>query len=132
LQEEHLTANHTFNHLNGWKSDDKKYFDDILQAKKYIDSNFFRPPYGRISKLQLKYLTEKFGMKVIMWSVLSGDFDKEISNETCLKNVLLNTKPGNIIVFHDSEKAFEKVQYVLPKVLEYFSERNYRFDKLNL
>lgn len=132
LNEGHKTANHTFNHLNGWKTDDKKYFEDILQAKRYIDTDLFRPPYGRISKLQLKYLTEKFRMKVIMWSVLSGDFDLSISAETCLKNVLTSAKKGSIIVFHDSEKAFEKIKYVLPKVLEIFSEKGYRFDKLNL
>lgn len=132
LNEGHRTANHTFNHLNGWKTDDKKYFENMLQAKKYIDSYLFRPPYGRISKLQLKYLAEKFGMKVIMWSVLSGDFDAAISPETCLKNVMLSAKSGSIIVFHDSEKAFEKVKYVLPKVLKIFSEKGYRFDKINL
>ncbi|MFT3703843.1 MAG: polysaccharide deacetylase family protein [Agriterribacter sp.] len=132
LNEGHKTGNHTFHHLNGWKTDDKKYFKDIIDTKKYIDSDLFRPPYGRISKLQLKYLTETFGMNVIMWSVLSGDFDKKISRETCLKNVALSSKPGSIIVFHDSEKAFEKMKYALPKLLELFSEKGYRFDKLNL
>lgn len=132
LNEGHKTGNHTFNHLNGWKADDKKYFEDIAEARKYIDSDLFRPPYGRISKLQLKYLTEAFKMKAIMWSVLSGDFDKKILPETCLKNVVLSAKSGSIIVFHDSEKAFKNLQYSLPKTLEIFKEQGYRFDKINL
>ncbi len=132
LNEGHKIGNHTFNHLNGWKTDDKKYFEDIAEAGKYIDSDLFRPPYGRISKLQLKYLTEIFKMKVMMWSVLSGDFDKKITPETCFKNVVLAAKAGSIIVFHDSEKAYKNMQYALPKTLAFFSERGYRFDKINL
>lgn len=132
LDEGHKIGNHTFNHLNGWKTDDKKYFEDIAEARKYIDSDLFRPPYGRISKLQLKYLAEGFKMKAIMWSVLSADFDKDIFPETCLKNVILAAKSGSIIVFHDSEKAFVNMRYALPKTLEFFSEQGYRFDKINL
>ncbi|MCC6288594.1 MAG: polysaccharide deacetylase family protein [Chitinophagaceae bacterium] len=132
INEGHKIGNHTYNHLNGWKTDDKKYFKDITEAGKYIDSNLFRPPYGRISKLQLKYLTESFNMKVIMWSVLSGDFDQKITPETCLKNVVISTGSGSIIVFHDSEKAFKNMQYALPKTLAFFAEKDYRFDKINL
>ncbi|MFT3949166.1 MAG: polysaccharide deacetylase family protein [Agriterribacter sp.] len=132
INDGHKIGNHTYNHLNGWKTDDKKYFKDIAEAGKYIDSDLFRPPYGRISKLQLKYLTESFHMKVIMWTVLSGDFDKKITPEACLKNVVLSTKSGSIIVFHDSEKAFKNMQYALPKTLAIFAEKGYRFDKINL
>ena len=132
LNEGHRIGNHTYNHLNGWKTNDEKYFEDIAEARKYIDSNLFRPPYGKISKLQLKYLTESFKMKAIMWSVLSGDFDTAIASEACLKNVLFYAKSGSIVVFHDSEKAFKHLQYCLPKTLEFFLERGYRFDKINL
>ncbi|HEX5023923.1 MAG TPA: polysaccharide deacetylase family protein [Agriterribacter sp.] len=128
----HRTANHTYSHLNGWKTDDKKYFEDIAEARKYIDSDLFRPPYGRISKLQLKCLADSFKMKAIMWSVLSADFDVKISPETCLRNVVLTAKPGNIVVFHDSKKAMENLSYALPGVLAHFSEKGYRFDKINL
>lgn len=132
INEGHRIGNHTYNHLNGWKTDDKKYFEDIAEARKYIDSNLFRPPYGKISKLQLKYLTESFKMKAIMWSVLSGDFDAAITSEKCLKNVLFSAKNGSIVVFHDSDKAFKHLQYCLPKTLAFFSDRGYRFDKINL
>ena len=131
IDEGHAVGNHTQNHLNGWKSDDEVYLNDIWEAKKSIDSRLFRPPYGRISNFQIKQLAkEKFKLKVVMWSVLSGDFDKNISNEDCSNNVILNAKPGSIVVFHDSEKAQEKMLYALPKVLSYFSERGFNLKKI--
>jgi peptidoglycan/xylan/chitin deacetylase (PgdA/CDA1 family) len=131
IDEGHAVGNHTHNHLNGWRSDDEVYLNDIWEAKKHIDSSLFRPPYGRISSFQIKQLAkERFKLKVVMWSVLSGDFDKRISNEDCSNNVLLNAKSGSIVVFHDSEKAQEKMLYALPKVLSYFSERGFSFKKI--
>jgi peptidoglycan/xylan/chitin deacetylase (PgdA/CDA1 family) len=132
LNQGHHAGNHTFNHLNGWKVKDMAYFKDIAEARKNIDSALFRPPYGRISKFQLRHLTDAFEMKVVMWSVLSGDFDAAVSGESCLKNVVRSAKPGNIIVFHDSEKAWTNLAYALPKVLTHFCEQGYRFEKLNL
>ena len=128
IQKGHATGNHTYNHLNGWKTNDDHYLDNITAAGKCIVSHLFRPPYGRIRRSQMRKLSE---MKIIMWTVLSGDFDTGISNEKCLDNVLKNTARGSIVVFHDSEKAFENLRYALPKVLEYFSEEGYRFEKLN-
>lgn len=132
LNQGHHAGNHTFNHLNGWKVKDMAYFRDVAEARKNIDSALFRPPYGRISRFQLRHLTEAFEMKVVMWSVLSGDFDAAVSGESCLKNVVRSAKPGNIIVFHDSEKAWTNLAYALPKVLTHFCEQGYRFEKLNL
>jgi peptidoglycan/xylan/chitin deacetylase (PgdA/CDA1 family) len=132
LNQGHHAGNHTFNHLNGWKVSDMAYFKDIAEAGKNIDSALFRPPYGKISKFQLRYLADSFKMKVVMWSVLSGDFDAAVSGESCLRNVILSAKPGNIIVFHDSEKAWPNLAYALPKVLAHFSEMGYRFEKINL
>jgi peptidoglycan/xylan/chitin deacetylase (PgdA/CDA1 family) len=131
IDEGHSVGNHTFNHLNGWKTDDELYLNDINKAMEYIDSNLFRPPYGRISRFQIQQLLKpKYQMKMIMWSVLSGDFDRDISAEKCLNNVLLSTKAGSIIVFHDSEKAAEKMLYALPKVLEQFSKKGFSFEKI--
>ncbi|MBX3242178.1 MAG: polysaccharide deacetylase family protein [Chitinophagaceae bacterium] len=132
LEEGHAVGNHTYNHLNGWKTNDKKYFDDITKASRYIDSGLFRPPYGKISTLQTKYIPKAFGMKVVMWSVLSGDFDAGLTQEKCLDNVLLSSKKGSIIVFHDSAKAYSKLKYVLPRVMEHFGNEGYKFDKINL
>jgi len=132
ITEGHTIANHTHNHLNGWKTDNDIYLENIAEAKKHIDSKLFRPPYGRITKYQLQQLTTKrFQLRPIMWSVLSGDFDKKITPEKCLSNVVKNAKSGSIIVFHDSEKAFERLQYALPKVLEYFTRQGYSFEKID-
>ena len=131
LTEGHRVGNHTHDHLNGWKSADKKYLSNIQQAAGYIDSNLFRPPYGKITAFQAACLREvPFQYKIIMWSVLSADFDRSISPAKCLHNVTRNAGPGSIVVFHDSEKAFERLQEALPGVLHYFSERGYRFESI--
>ena len=128
IEEEHKPGNHTYDHLNGWKEKDKAYLENIFKAKQIIDSNLFRPPYGRITKFQLNQLSaEKYKLTTIMWDVLSGDFDKNTSAENCFLNVARNAKPGSIILFHDSEKSFAKLSYALPKVLEHFSKQGYEF-----
>jgi peptidoglycan/xylan/chitin deacetylase (PgdA/CDA1 family) len=130
--EDHTIGNHTHNHLNGWKTKDEVYLQNVTEAAKLINSNLFRPPYGKIKQSQLKQLsTHPFNMKAIMWSVLSGDFDRKLSPEKCLQHVLKNTTSGSIIVFHDSEKAFERLEYALPRVLKYFSEKGYTFEKID-
>jgi peptidoglycan-N-acetylglucosamine deacetylase len=124
----HKPGNHTYNHLNGWKTTDKKYLEDIQEAANLIDSDLFRPPYGKITKFQIKALQgEKFKLKIIMWNVLSGDFDEKITPENCYLNVMNNTGPGSIIVFHDSLKALPRLQYALPRMLEYFTEKGFQF-----
>lgn len=131
IEEGHSVGNHSFSHLNGWKTDDAIYLDDIAAAKKYIHSNLYRPPYGRIRRSQLKQLSAPvLGLKAIMWTVLSGDFDTAISPEKCLQNVLSKTEPGSIIVFHDSEKAAERMRYALKVTLEYFSKKGYYFERI--
>lgn len=130
IEEGHSIGNHTNNHLDGWKTADDSYFQNIAEAAKLIDSTLFRPPYGHITRFQAKQLMEKWHYKIIMWSVLSGDFDVKISPEQCLKNVLKNKKPGSIIVFHDSEKAYKALGYALPKLLNQLSEEGYVFDKI--
>jgi peptidoglycan/xylan/chitin deacetylase (PgdA/CDA1 family) len=132
IDEGHQVGNHTYNHLNGWKTEDGTYISNVAEAKKYIDSDLFRPPYGRATKFQLKLLSGKFNYRPIMWTVLSGDFDVKLAKEKCLSNVLKNSGDGSIIVWHDSEKAFEKLQFILPKVLEYFTEKGFSFNKIEL
>lgn len=116
----HSIGNHTHNHLNGWKTSTETYSQNILQAGKLIASAAFRPPYGRITRAQAAWLRKgKQPWKVYMWSILSGDFDTKLSPEQCLKNVLDKLRPGAIVVFHDSEKAWERMRYTLPLVLDY-------------
>ena len=129
LDEGHVAGNHTYSHLNGWKTSDDIYIDDIVQAKKRIDSNLFRPPYGRATKFQLKLVRQQ-GIVPVMWTVLSGDFDTGLSKEKCLSNVLRNTADGSIVILHDSAKAFERLEYVLPRVLEYFSAKGFQFEQI--
>lgn len=139
----HATGNHTFNHLNGWKTEDKKYIENFelcettisnLQSEINPDisglkSKIFRPPYGKIKRVQAKKLRQK-GYKIIMWDVLSADFDQSITKEKCLNNVISNTQSGSIIVFHDSVKAFKNLEYVLPRVLQYLAENNFSFETI--
>lgn len=134
LSEGHSIGNHTQNHLKGWKCKTKEYLENVSTCENVISNlieksqtpNLFRPPYGKIKKKQAKELLKK-GYKIIMWDVLSADFDKKASKEECLKNVLENTEKGSIIVFHDSIKASEKVKYVLPIILKEFSEKGFVF-----
>lgn len=136
--EGHRVGNHTFNHFNGWKVRDEDYLQNILQAGKFIDSNLFRPPYGKITRFQVKLLSgiknspSSSNFRIIMWDVLSGDFDTTLSYEECAVNVVKNARAGSIIVFHDSDKAFPRMKDALPRVLEYFSKKGYVFDAIRL
>ena len=130
IRDGHSVGNHTYNHLNGWKTNNDDYLNDIALASNEIDSYLFRPPYGRITSFQAKNLKPAMKgkeSKVIMWDVLSGDFDTSCSPQQCLANVLFASVPGSIIVFHDSEKAFPRLEYTLPKILHYFSEKGFLF-----
>ncbi len=134
LQEGHAIGNHTFNHLNGWKTDKTAYVQNALQCAKAIEafaykSKLFRPPYGKIKPSQAKALRDT-GYQVIMWDVLSADFDQQISPEQCLENVLRNVASGSIIVFHDSVKAYKNLKYVLPKTLSFLAQNKYKSLKI--
>lgn len=125
----HTVGNHTFNHLDGWATDNIPYFHNTRHGASVTDSGLFRPPYGKLKPKQAQFLQRHY--RIVMWDVLSGDFDPNISNEQCLQNVLRNVAPGSIVVFHDSLKAKDKLEYVLPKALSYFAEEGYRFECLN-
>jgi len=125
----HQIGNHTFNHLNGTKVSDISYYRNINKAKEYIDSNLFRPPYGRIRPRQISEIKKKY--QIVLWSVLSGDFDESISEKKCLSNVIKNSKSGSIIVFHDSLKAQERMLFALKGTLEHFSNLGFEFLAIN-
>ena len=127
----HAIGNHTFNHLKGWKTENKTYLDNFLQADKLLDTKLFRPPYGRIKRSQVKLLQNaKPGLKTVMWNILSADFDINLTPEKCLNNVLKNTTNGDIVLFHDSLKAFPRLEYALPKAMEAWSKEGYEFKRL--
>lgn len=139
IEKGHSIGNHTYNHLNGWKTKTKHYIENSLLCENNISnlqskicnlkSKLFRPPYGKITAAQAKELRQ-LGYKIIMWDVLSADFDQTISPEKCLENVLKNTQNGSIVVFHDSVKAYKNLKYVLPRALDYLTKNNYSFEKL--
>lgn len=154
LNEGHAIGNHTYNHIKGWKTSTEDYVANVLKVEQIMSSEFrvqssefqkitdseiniqqskinnlFRPPYGQITPKQGKELM-KLGYKIIMWDVISFDWDNTVSEETCLNNVVTKSTDGSIIVFHDSVKASRNMQYTLPKTLEYFSEKGYGFKPL--
>lgn len=129
LSEGHSVGNHTFNHLNGWLTDNSEYFDNFLLAEteilKFNDSiKLFRPPYGKLKSEQSEAILKK-DYQIIMWDVLSYDFNTNISEEKCFQNVSKNIEPGSIIVFHDSIKAEKNLRFALPKVLDLISENGW-------
>lgn len=130
----HSIGNHTFNHLNGWKTPTEDYLENAKLCKSapesFRDCNLFRPPYGKIKTAQSKRLRQ-LGYKIIMWDVLSADYDATISKEKCFENATKNVQSGSIIVFHDSVKAFPHLEYTLPKALKYYKEKGFIFEKLS-
>lgn len=125
----HKVGNHSFNHLNGWSTPKETYVQNVAECAKWVQSDLFRPPYGRISRAQIAVLKEHY--RVIMWDVLSADFDQKITGERCLTNVTQHARNGSIVVFHDSLKAEKNMRFALPRVLKHFQEKNYQFRSLS-
>jgi peptidoglycan/xylan/chitin deacetylase (PgdA/CDA1 family) len=127
----HRIGNHTYNHLKGWKTKDDEYLNNVEACQSLTGSTLFRPPYGRIKKSQISGIKRIYPeMQIIMWDVLTGDFDASISGEKCFQNVVNNTTNGSVIVFHDSLKAFDRLQYALPRTLKFFQKQGYTFKTL--
>lgn len=135
LTEGHQTGNHTFNHIKGWKTPTKEYVQNVQKCETEIErtatnsTKLFRPPFGKITPNQSKAL-QNLGYKIIMWDVVSHDYDRTISQEKCLSNVLTKSTQGSIIVFHDSLKAEKNLKYVLPKAIHFLKNNGFKFDVL--
>ena len=129
LQAGHSIGNHTHDHIKGWNTSKADYLKNIEKASKFINSELFRPPYGQIKPKQGKEILA-LGYKIIMWNVLSFDWDESVSENQCADNVINKVQKGSIVVFHDSVKASRNLKFALPKVLEYFSERGFEFKSL--
>jgi peptidoglycan-N-acetylglucosamine deacetylase len=133
LEQGHRIGNHTFHHLNGWSTETTKYIENVKLCEDYlptqnIGNKLFRPPYGRLTSEQSKLLRPYY--QIVMWNVLTGDFDVKLDEETCLQKATQYTQAGSIVVFHDSLKAKKKLYYTLPKYLEYFSNEGFKFERL--
>ena len=124
--EGHAVGNHTYNHISGWSHDPAEYMDNVSSCAEVVDSVLFRPPYGRLGRKHARSLRGS-NYRIVMWDILSGDFDTDIDPDRCYRNVIDNASPGSIIVFHDSVKAEVNLRSALPKVLSFFADRNYSF-----
>jgi len=134
IESGHTIGNHTYNHVNGWKHSSKDYYQNVVQCDEQLiqagvqlsshNQKFFRPPYGRIKRNQIRLLNN---YRIIMWDVLTHDFSKECTPEASLKGSQNATRAGSIVVFHDSYKAETNLTYILPRYLEFFAEKGYSF-----
>jgi peptidoglycan-N-acetylglucosamine deacetylase len=135
----HSVANHTYNHLNGWTTPHEQYITNVHQCTEEIHRQtpdrlpsskmLFRPPYGKIT---LRAIRALHAYRIVMWDVITKDFDTAIRPETCLKTSILASRPGSIIVFHDSFKAEGSLTYVLPRFIEHFKSRGFEFKSLTI
>lgn len=136
LDEGHAVGNHTYNHLNGWNNETQHYLENVSKCDEVMNqfkakdmvSKLFRPPYGRMTRAQLKVV--KHTHQIIMWDVLTADFDKNLKPEICLQKAIKNTEPGSIVIFHDSVKAEVNLKFTLPRYLAHFSGLGYSFESL--
>lgn len=131
----HRTGNHTYHHLNGWKTDDEAYLNNVEQCYQTMNEAgsqplqpLFRPPYGKIKRNQMKQLKARY--RIIMWEVLTYDFDPTLAPEACLQKAIDCTSPGSIVVFHDSVKSIDKLRYVLPRYLAHFADKGFGFEAI--
>ena len=128
LEEGHSVGNHTYNHWQGLKHSDQDYFRNIEKAGEYIDSDLFRPPHGWLKTSQYRFLKNKF--RIIMWDLITCDYDKRLTPEQVLSNVTDFVRPGSIITFHDSIKAQPNLTVVLPQAIRWMKEQGYRFEAI--
>jgi len=128
IEDGHAIGNHTFHHVKAWKTDYKLYLSEVAECNKLVNSNLFRPPHGQISRRIVQTLRKDY--RIIMWSALTGDFNKKLSGDQCLANAIKKTRPGSIIVFHDSLKASERMEYALPLFIEFCIKHGYSFRTL--
>lgn len=136
LIEGHRVGNHTQNHIKGWSNETDDYLANFKECQNSISAlkpsgvNLFRPPYGQIKRSQAREIFKTH--KILMWSVLTRDYEVKLSEEQCLKKAIRQTSAGSIVLFHDSLKAQKNLYYVLPRFLEYFSKKGYEFSTIEL
>lgn len=126
IEQNHITANHTYDHLKGWITENKEYFQSIKKTETLIKKKIFRPPYGKLKLSQYRYLTQ-MNYKIVFWDILSADYSSKITPKICYNRVVNNISNGSIIVFHDSEKAYNNLKKTLPQVIEYGLKNNFQF-----
>lgn len=123
--EGHQVGQHTYSHVDGWKADTDTYLQNIDRAEEVIQSPLFRPPYGRLTPQQYRRIKERF--KIVMWDVMPGDFDQDISPDVCFHHIMNNIVDGSIVVLHDNQKSFDTIQVLLPRLLDTLQNNKWRF-----
>ncbi len=129
MEKGHAIGNHTFHHVNGWKTASKDYIEEVALAQDILKTELFRPPHGALRFSAKETIRQNY--KIIMWDILSRDYDNSISKEECLQNVINHAKNGSIIVFHDSLKAQKNMRYAMPRTLSYFAKQGFTFERLD-
>ena len=130
LTEGHRVGNHTYSHMKGWGTDVEHYVEDVDRAAESINSALFRPPYGHITPIQARALGGRYS--ILMWNIISRDYNRRISPRTCLDNVIRHVRPGDIVVFHDSKKASRNMRYALHGTLEYLHSKGMKSKAIGL
>ncbi|MBA4053458.1 MAG: polysaccharide deacetylase family protein [Marivirga sp.] len=140
ISQGHAVGNHTLNHLNGWKTKTEIYLENFQRCNREIHAAsaglsvpesatvLFRPPYGRITRNQINALSD---FRIVMWDVLSVDYNSRLAADKCLNNTIRATRTGSIIVFHDSYKAERNLTSVLPVFMRHFSALGFEFKSLS-
>ncbi len=123
----HSIGNHTFNHLNGWKTGTKDYLENVKKFDQVAKTRFFRPPYGRIKPAQIWGMRKDY--QIIMWDILTGDYNRKLNPEVMFHKVSGHIKPGSVVLLHDSEKAEPSLKIILPLLLEYCKQKDFTFEK---
>lgn len=121
----HSTGNHSYNHIRGFRYATEEYVQNVKKASEMIQSKLFRPPHGRIKPAQLKALRKEYD--IVMWDVITYDYDRKRSPERILKTIRRNLRKGSVVVFHDSLKAKENVLEVLPNALAFWQSKGYSY-----
>ena len=129
LEDNHAVGNHTYSHKNGWKVSLNNYLEDVEKCNQIFKSKLFRPPYGKLSPRQFLHLRKSY--TIVMWDVLSMDYDTRLNSETCLNNVLDHVRNGSVITFHDSQKAWPRLKEILPQILNKLSSIGYSFSVIH-
>lgn len=128
--EGHAIGNHSYSHISGWSTNTKNYLNDVEKCNELIKSKLYRPPFGRLKPTQLKALKQDY--EIIMWDVMAGDFESQLSPDKCLNNITQNATAGSIILLHDNLKSVDKIKFVLPKVLMHFESEGLKFESITI
>jgi len=129
INDGHIVGNHSHNHLKGWCTNNRAYFQDIADAQKLLNSNYFRPPHGKMKVSQINHLRQSYN--IILWDVLAKDYKKKITPERIFQRIIRKARPGSILVFHDSLQAEMNLRRVLPCILEYYYHQGYEFSLIS-